>query len=512
MPGNTQRYLVLFVFILSFGISSAQLAPAQFLGFASPQTITQPAFTNQSCATVGAGVFFNVSNIGQGVHFVLYQSTGTVTSLSIEIQGSRDGSAGSFFRMSENATAVTSGGVYASIYLPVVRIAITSCTGTGTISATYTGTSVIGGPPVGLFTSSGIYSKELAVGRPANLSATFTVPLPNGGSGGAVYFTFSAASCSGSTLTVSAGTDSTHQVTLLSAVSLSTSANTQAFTIAAIPATIAVVTYTTGCGASAATYDLSFSVGERIVTSDVTVNLTGGDLAVDRPANTTATFTVPLPNGGSGGAVYFTFSAATCSGSTLTVSAGPDSSHQVTLLNAASLTATANTQAFTIVALPATIAVVTYTTGCAASAATYDLTFAFGERIITANLSGTFSGGDTSVTVEASAYICNRFVAVNFTAAGAGATQIIAGDSTARIRLCHFTATPSTATSVQLQQGTGANCATGTGNLTGAYANVATMALDFGWWSALLSDYGSNVCVNVGAATTVTGVAVYALF
>lgn len=508
MPRHTGRYLVFFIFILSFGTESR----GQFLGFASPQTITQPAFTNQSCAGIGAGVFFNVSNIGQGVHYVLYQAAGTVTSLSIEIQGSRDGSAGSFFRISENATAVTSGGLFAAVYLPLIRIAITACTGTGTISATYTGTSVAGGPPVGLFTSSGIYSKDLAVGRPANIAATFTVPLPNGGSGGAVYFTFSAATCSGSTLTVSAGTDSTHQVTLLSAVSLSTSSNTQAFTIAAIPATIAVVTYTSGCGASAATYDLSFSVGERIVTSDVTVNLTGGDLAVDRPANTTATFTVPLPNGGSGGAVYFTFSAATCSGSTLTVSAGPDSSHQVTLLSSASLTATANTQAFTIVAIPATVAVVTYTTGCAASAATYDLTFAFGERIITANLSGTFSSGDTTVTVEASGYICNRFVAVSFTAAAAGRTQIITGDSTARIRLCHFSATPSTATSVQLQQGTGVNCATGTGSLTGAYANVATMALDFGWWSALLSDYGSNVCVNVGAATTVTGVAVYALF
>mgnify|MGYP001569576011 FL=1 len=336
---------------------SALPAAAQFLGFASPQTITQNAFTNQTCAGVGSGVFFNVSNIGQGVHYVLYQSTGTVTSLSIEIQGSRDGSAGSFFRISENATAVTSGGLFATVYLPVIRIAITACTGTGSISVTYTGTSVSGGPPVGLFTSSGIFNKDLAVGRPANTTATFTIPLPNGGSGGAVYFTFSAASCSGSTLTVAAGPDSSHQVALLSAASLGTSASTQAFTIAAIPATLATVTYTTGCGASAATYDISFSVGDRIVTSDVTVNMTGnpaGDLANDRPANTTATFTVPLPNGGSGGAVYFTFSAASCSGSTLAVSAGPDATHQVTLLSASSLAATPNTQAWTIAAIPAT--------------------------------------------------------------------------------------------------------------------------------------------------------------
>ena len=499
----------------------ASVAKAQFLGFASPQTITQAAFTNQTCAGVGAGVFFNVTNIGQGVHYALYQSTGTVTSLSIEIQGSRDGTAGSFYRISENATAVTSGGLFATVYLPVIRIAITACTGTGSVSVTYTGTSVSGGPPVGLFTSSGIFNKDLAVGRPANISATFTVPLPNGGTGGAVYFTFSAASCSGSTLTVAAGPDSSHQVTLLSAASLSNSASTQAFTIAAIPATLATVTYTTGCGASAATYDLSFSVGDRIVTSDVTVNMTGnpaGDVAVDRPANTTATFTVPLPNGGSGGAVYFTFSDATCSGSTLAVSAGPDSTHQVTLLSAATLTATANTQAFTIAAIPATIAVVTYTTGCAASAATYDLTFSFGERIVTSSVTVNFTGGDVNVPAGASpppttaSFRCNRFLPLALT--GAGPTTIITNTNASQaIYICHISLSLATAQSVQIHQGTGVNCATPTGNITGAYRNVSTIALDWGWWSAPRADYGSNVCVTFGGApTNADGIVTYGVF
>lgn len=377
---------------------------AQFLGFTSPQTITQAAkftasgtggtSTTQSCATVGTGVFFNVTNIGQAIHALLYQTSGAITSLGVEIQGSKDGSTGSFLRISETANSITAGGVYASIYLPIVRIAITSCTGTGTITATYTGSNVPT-TPTGIFTSSGTYNKDVAIGLPANATATFTVPLPNGGTGGAVYFKFSAATCAGSTLTVTAGPDATHQVTLLNAVALANVATTQAFTVPAIPATIAVVTYTTGCVASGATYDLSFSVGERIVTADVTA---------------------------------------------------------------------------------------------------------------------VFNGGGNSPPAQVG-FSCERSAPFSFVA-GAGAWVQVAtsGGVSTRIHICHISFSATAASSFQIISGTGVACGVGTSQLTGTYPNVSTFSMDWGWWGSLNSPAGDNVCIAVGAATTVGGVIIYASF
>ncbi len=260
--------IVLFLAAVLYA-SCPQRAAAQFIGFTSPQTVTQAAFTAAACA---ADTFI-VRNIGQSVHYVLYTTAGTITQLSIQIDGSPDGI--TFFRLSETANDVTAGGIFASIYLPVIRVNITSCVGSGTITALYTGTSVATGDPLGLFATTSNWNKGLAVGLPADTSATFTLPLPNGGTGGAVYFDFSDGTCAGSTLAVTAGPDATHLVTILPATVLETTGDQQAFTVPPVPANIAVITYITGCGGSAATYDLSFSVGDKILTSSTYTVLQG---------------------------------------------------------------------------------------------------------------------------------------------------------------------------------------------------------------------------------------------
>ncbi len=247
--------------LLAAILLSPSCVRAQFIGYTSPQTTTQAAFTNAPCA---ADTFL-VRNIGQSIHYLLYEITGTVSGFSIQIDGGQDGA--SFFRLSETANDTSAGGVFASIYLPFIRINITSCVGSGTITALYSGTSVAIGAPLGLFATTANWNKGLAVGLPADTSNTFTLPLPSGGTGGAVYFDFSDGTCAGSTLAVTAGPDATHLVTILPAATLETTADQQAFTVPPIPANIAVITYTTGCGGSAATYDLSFSIGDRIVTS-----------------------------------------------------------------------------------------------------------------------------------------------------------------------------------------------------------------------------------------------------
>ena len=365
---------------------------AQFIGYTSPQTVTQSVYSAAVCA--GPPAAFQVRNIGQSVHYLVYQTSGTVTSLSIQIEGRNDTSS-NWQRISDTANTTTSGAVFASIYLNFIRINITSCTGTGTITATYSGTSVATGPPLGLFTSSSSFNKDVSTGRAANASASFTVPLPTGGTGGALYFKFS---------------------------------------------------------------------------------------------------------------------DGTCAASTLTVTAGPDSTHVVTILPATTLTATGNTQAFTIPALAANIAIVAYTSGCAGSAATYDLSFSMGDRIVTANVSASFSGGATAET-STPAFQCNKSAFIDFTAAGAGSTRILQSVSATQYAyICHLDFTLSTATSVRVISGTGANCATGTNNLTGAYGpNVLTFAGDYQWDSALRSrTVGDDVCLTVGAATDVDGVVIYA--
>lgn len=357
-------------------------ASAQFLGFTSPQTITQTAFSAEPCAN--APTSFTVRNIGQSVHYLVYSTSGTVNSLEIQIEGSQDNV--TYYRMSDTGTGTSSGAVFASFYNTYIRVRLVACSGTGTVSAIYSGTSVATGSPVGLFGLQ--YSKELANDVAANATATSNVPLPRGGTGGVLYLTFSDATCASSTLALTAGPDPTQQITLLAATALSATANTQAFTIPAIAANDAVVTYTTGCGASAATYDLTYTVGDRI-------------------------------------------------------------------------------QA-------------------------------------TATISGTAGTG-------ASPFACTNRAEFEFTHAGADQTQILAVPTTAN-HICHISLSLSASTDLTIVEGTGSDCATGTADLTGAYQNITTLALDFGWWASLNTTGAQAVCLETSGATTLGGVVIYADF
>jgi hypothetical protein len=76
--------------------------------------------------------------------------------------------------------------------------------------------------------------------------------------------------------------------------------------------------------------------------------------------------------------------------------------------------------------------------------------------------------------------------------------------------------TASSSVGIQLTQGTGANCGTGTTNLTflyGAGSGVSAIAEDFQADQALLvAASGNAVCLNLSAATRTTGQVWYAQF
>ena len=94
--------------------------------------------------------------------------------------------------------------------------------------------------------------------------------------------------------------------------------------------------------------------------------------------------------------------------------------------------------------------------------------------------------------------------------AGAGNTQIVAAVAATRIRVCHLSLAFQAAVDVQVTEGTGANCAVGTANVTGLYEDVLTAAFDFD--SPLLGTLAQALCINLGAGITGGGVITYAQY
>ncbi|MCI0402703.1 MAG: hypothetical protein L0212_04175 [Acidobacteria bacterium] len=138
------RPLLVLVLLLA---ACARPAPAQFLGFVSPQTTQQQAFN-----AVGSGLrTFNVRNIGQNAHIVFYACT-DCTTVQVSIQGSFDAS--TWFDISDNARNTAQGAVLAEGYYPVVRVRADVTGGAASFSAWYSGTSISLPRQQGVFNSS----------------------------------------------------------------------------------------------------------------------------------------------------------------------------------------------------------------------------------------------------------------------------------------------------------------------------------------------------------------------
>ena len=355
---------------------------AQFLGQTSPVTTIETALN----AVAVAGASANVRNVGQSVHYLTYTTGGTVRQLSIQLEGSADGT--NFVRISETATNTTSGAIYAAVYYPFVRANLTQLSGTTpTVTAIYTGSTSSAGTPVGIFNTSGISQKPLAIALAADTNATFVADLP------------------------------------------------------------------------------------------------------------------PL---GTGGTIYFLYSDALCAGSTIAVSAGPDTSHLDSILPSSNIAAVNTVQVFRLTFQAASVAQVTYTSGCAA-ATTFDLIYQFGG----ANLGNVDINNFPLLPTHENPFICDESRVVALSASGN--TQIIPLGDGQQVRICHLSLAFQAVVDVRLTQGTGTNCATGNTNLTGLYENVGTM--DLNWDTGGLRAGASNaVCVNLGAAITGGGVVTYAQF
>lgn len=87
-----------------------------------------------------------------------------------------------------------------------------------------------------------------------------------------------------------------------------------------------------------------------------------------------------------------------------------------------------------------------------------------------------------------------------------GNTQIIALSGSTVIRVCKLTLTSASSVSIQLTQGTGSNCGTGTANLSFLYQNAVSIAEDYLSDQSLLIGTAANaLCLNLSGAVRTTG-------
>jgi hypothetical protein len=106
---------------------------------------------------------------------------------------------------------------------------------------------------------------------------------------------------------------------------------------------------------------------------------------------------------------------------------------------------------------------------------------------------------------------CTLSAIIELAPAGIGNQQIIALTALKSIRVCNISFASSAAADVKLTQGTGANCATGTANLTGTYRNVLSASIGT-QLDPLTTASAQALCLNSSAGVNIGGVILYDKF
>lgn len=306
------------VVLLLVGCIAPPRTEAQFIGYTSAQSTTSTPFNGVTCTAALLSPRVNVTNIGQGAHWLTF-TAGNPSTLTYTLQGSYDGV--NFFDISDVGTFTVNSagfaGLQATGYYPVVAVNVGACTpGAATIKLQYSGMSLTPGVPTGT-AQIGQLIKNIAVLNAANTSFQSSVlRSPFGSANGTLQFVYTgAAGPSGSTLQVQCGTNAAFVPNATQAFALQTTQSlVQAFQIPAINCPFFTVFYTSG-GASAANYNLDFAFanpGIPIAGQQYT-HITGTTATVIKPvAGYLHTLSINL--GGAGTVSIFDLPAASCTG------------------------------------------------------------------------------------------------------------------------------------------------------------------------------------------------------
>ena len=193
------KALILSSAISVLGILFPPDAYGQFIGYISPQTVSQRLLNGVTAPTTAI-----VPNLGQSIHSLTYQVSTPCTnsmSLTLRFEASNDGSI--WFPISEDATdqnsgsfqgAGTQGGLTATGYYPVIRVNLArfACLSgqTPSIVVNYSGTSTSNPSATGPFYQATPLRKVILLNQPTTNAASqpsISTNVPNGMTGGVLF-------------------------------------------------------------------------------------------------------------------------------------------------------------------------------------------------------------------------------------------------------------------------------------------------------------------------------------
>lgn len=177
-------------------------AHAQFIGYTSPQTVSQTLFPAGTACT-GATQIATVPNLGQTQHTLIIETYNNTQSFTAYLQGSWDGV--NFVRFSDEMDYSFQGRggiIQASGYYPSIQAVVVCTAGVGTTFALfYSGTSVSPTQLAGAALQTAIEKNIVNAGN-AGTSDVVTVVAPFGNLAGSVLLTYQGAGPANSTLRV----------------------------------------------------------------------------------------------------------------------------------------------------------------------------------------------------------------------------------------------------------------------------------------------------------------------
>lgn len=99
------------------------------------------------------------------------------------------------------------------------------------------------------------------------------------------------------------------------------------------------------------------------------------------------------------------------------------------------------------------------------------------------------------------------------TLSATGSTRIINAGGTGTVRICEISFSTTAAEDIQIVEGTGTNCTTGTAIVSGLYKSVQSMVLDPQVTAPITAQTaGDDICLNQSAAQPLGGLVIYAKF
>lgn len=247
--------------LLSFaGLLFPASLHAQFVGFTSPQTVQQTLATNLACT--GTAQNFVVANLGQTQHYLSIANVIGVQKFQAEIDAlDNQGNVLRISDIAELAGIVTTrqGTLSGSGYFPVIRASVTCSPGTGTFTASYSGTSSAPNGAAGTYLTAQI-DKVNFFQLPANVNQQDNFQTPFGNSAGTIYFQYNTSSVAGGSLSVACNANGPAAATFNFSVTLANTVGLQTFTVGPGPCPFAQVQYISPGGGTTVSAEYIFSV------------------------------------------------------------------------------------------------------------------------------------------------------------------------------------------------------------------------------------------------------------